>query len=278
VFLAIVLLALLGAVQADAQDDPGEIPLGDVARNLRKKTPPVKPVIDDDNLPQVMEQADRHDDSGSGLRFLMSGNSRGFQVSAPDVTCSLSFSANAKSLLSGQYDQMDLPPTEMAKIEGKAVVEGDALTVPVFNGTQWHLSELAVAFTLVRKPRVAGAPMEGDPFATDPAPLRRDLAVDAFQQVRPEKKPDLTVIYRMRAAALPWSNAVFSAPLHMELAPGEEWHWAIVQAKGYPPETYVSGAKPSLTQPVSHEPVPSAVLLKSSEPANAGPNPAAAGR
>ena len=36
----------------------------------------------------------------------------------------------------------------------------------------------------------------------------------------------------MRTAALPWSNAVFSAPLNVELDPGEEWHWAIVQALG----------------------------------------------
>ena len=245
--LTIVLLASLGAYRATAQDDPDQIPLGDLARNLRKKTPPAKPVIDDDNLPQVMEQADSHHDGGEGLTFLMSGNSRGFQASAPDVTCSLAFTANVKSLLSGQYDQTDLPPGEMAKIEGKAVVEGDALTVPVFNGTPWHLSELAVAFTVVRKARTGVVPVNQDGASSTSAdstlPLTRDMEADAFQQVRPEKRPDVTVIYRMRAAALPWSNAVFSAPLNLELDPGEEWHWAIVQAKGYPPETYVSGIK-----------------------------------
>jgi hypothetical protein len=257
----VVLLVLFLGVRTSAQDDPAEVPLGDVARNLRKKTPPQKPVIDDDNLPQAMQEAEKHDHSGSALRFLMSGTSKGFEVSAPDVTCSLSFSANVKSLLSAQYDQMDLPPAELAKIQGKAVVEGDALTVPVFNATQWHLSELAVAFTVVRKPRSGIGPMD--------APLL-DPDADAFQQVRPEKKPDLTMIYRMRAAALPWSNAVFSAPLTMELAPGEEWHWAIVQAKGYPPETYVSAATPSLTQPASHESLPSTVSMKNVEPETPG--------
>jgi len=245
--LTIVLLAPLGAYRATAQDDPDQIPLGDLARNLRKKTPPDKPVIDDDNLPQVMEQVDSHHDGGAGLTFLMSGNSRGFQVSAPDVTCSLAFTANVKSLLSGQYDQMDLPPGEMAKIEGKAVVEGDALTVPVFNGTPWHLSELAVAFTVVKRARTGVVPWNPDGASATSAdrtlPFTRDMEADAFQQVRPEKRPDVTVIYRMRTAALPWSNAVFSAPLNLELDPGEEWHWAIVQAKGYPPETYVSGSK-----------------------------------
>src|SRR5690349_8663733 len=100
--LLIVLLAPLGAVRATAQDDPDQLPLGDVARNLRKKAPPATPVIDDDNLPQVMQRADSHDETGSGFRFLMSRDNHGFQVSAPDVTCSLAFTANVKSLLSSQ--------------------------------------------------------------------------------------------------------------------------------------------------------------------------------
>ena len=96
----------------------------------------------------------------------------------------------------------------------------------------------------------------------------RELPGDAFEQVRPEKKADMTLIYRMRAAGLPWSNAVFSAPLNLELTPGEEWHWSIVQARGYPPETYISETKPSVTQPTSPESILSAVSLKSSESRN----------
>jgi len=102
-------------------------------------------------------------------------------------------------------------------------------------------------------------------------PIGQELPGDGFEQVRPEKKADLTVIYRMRAAGLPWSNAVFSAPLNLELVPGEEWHWSIVQAKGYPPETYVSSTKPSQTEHTSQESIPSAVSLKSAESQNADP-------
>ena len=270
-----VLLPPLGASRATAQDDPDQMPLGDVARSLRKKAPPAKPVIDDDNLPQVMQQVDSHDDAASRFRFLMSRDSQGFQVSAPDVSCSLAFTANVKALLSSQYDQMDLPPTEMAKIEGKAVVEGDALTVPVFNGTQWHLSELAIVFTVVKKPRTRVVPWNHEGVSSASAdvtpPLAPEIAADAFQQVRPEKRPDVAVIYRMRAAALPWSNAVFSAPLKLELDPGEEWHWAIVQAKGYPPEIYVSketpAAKPATNQALS----PSAGSLSTTSPENVLP-------
>ena len=271
--LLMVLLAPLGAIRATAQDDPDQMPLGDVARSLRKKAPPAKPVIDDDNLPQVMQQVDSHDDAASRFRFLMSRDSQGFQVSAPDVTCSLAFTANVKSLLSSQYDQMDLPPTEMAKIEGKAVVEGDALTVPVFNGTQWHLSELAIAFTVVKKARTGVVPWSHEGVSSASAvvtpPLAPEIGADAFQQVRPEKRPDVAVIYRMRAAALPWSNAVFSAPLKLELDPGEEWHWAIVQAKGYPPETYVGSVRPLVTEPARKELIPSAVSVKAGEAKNA---------
>jgi len=261
VLQVIALLAVFGPLLASAQDDPDEIPLGDVARNLRKKTPPAKPVIDDDNLSQVMREADSHHEFGSGLRFLMSGSQRGFHVEAPDVTCSLAFTANVKSLLSGQYAEMEVPASEMSKIEGKAVVEGDALTIPVFNGTQWHLSELAIAFTVIRTGRGGIGQTGRDLSGIDP--IVQELPGDGFAQVRPEKKADLTVIYRMRAAGLPWSNAVFSAPLNMELAPGEEWHWSIVQARGYPPETYVSQSKPSGTPATGQESIPSAVSLKS---------------
>jgi hypothetical protein len=61
---------------------------------------------------------------------------------------------------------------------------------------------------------------------------------DAETDLRPEKKPDRTVIYRMRAASSPWETTVFSTSLKTQLAADEEWHWAIVQARGYPPQTY----------------------------------------
>jgi len=235
------LLSVLAPMCATAQDDANDAPLGDVARNLRKKSPQVKPVIDDDNLPQVMEKAESEHSAGSALKFLMAGENKGFQVSAPDVTCSLSFSANVKSLLSGQYAQMDLPASEISKLQGQATIEGDALTVPVFNGTDWHVSELAVALTVIRKsePVDLSGLMSSDPQGGG-ALKRQSPESDALQQVRAEKRPDVTVIYRMRTAAPPWERAVFSAPLNLDIAPGEEWHWAIVQAKGYPPEAYAN--------------------------------------
>jgi len=280
VLAATILAAMLSSGCALAQDDPNEIPLGDVARNLRKKTSSTQPVIDDDNLPEAMQKAESRQGFGSSLRFLMGGGDKGFQVSAPDVTCSLSFTANVKSLLSSQYAQMELPTAEVAKLEGQATIEGDALTVPVFNATDWHVSELAIALTVVRKggrASLAGESLNGAHgdattafAATDAKP---PIADDLFLEVRPEKKPDVTVTYRMRAAAAPGERTVFSAPLAaLDVAPADEWHWAIVQAKGYPPQSYAgAGAQtaaraPAALVPASLSTIPQAVPAISTLP------------
>jgi hypothetical protein len=238
VLLAVIaFIAVTSGFQLSAQDDPNDTPLGDVARSLKKKNGATKPVIDDDSLPQAIESVNKNRDFGSSLRFLMAGEAKGFEVAAPDVTCSLSFTANVKSLLSGQYSEMDLPAGNIAKLQAQATIEGDTLTVPVFNGTDWHVSELAVAFTLVRKKGLAGFGISDFIDASDVNQSEVPEA-DPLEQVRAEKRPDLTLIYRMRTAAPPWERAVFSAPLNMEIVSGAEWHWAIVQAKGYPPESY----------------------------------------
>lgn len=246
-------LPILGAMlicgRAWAQDDPNETPLGDVARNLRKKAPPAQPVIDDDNLPEAMQRAESRRGFGSSLRFLMAGESKGFQVSAPDVTCSLSFTANVKSLLSKQYAEMELPAGDLAKLEGQATIEGDALTVPVFNATDWHVSELAIAVTVIRNSRktsLAGESLIGSTMAGEAADAKPSIAEDSLLEIRPEKKPDVTMLYRVRAAAAPGERTVFSAALGFDLDPTDEWHWAIVLAKGYPPQNY-SGTAPQFS-------------------------------
>jgi hypothetical protein len=93
--------------------------------------------------------------------------------------------------------------------------------------------------------------------------------------VRPEKRPDVTMIYRMRAPSPPSETAVFSAPLKMELAADEEWHWAIVQARGYPPQSYAGGAAqsgaahgPAQIQSISDQPTS---VQPTVSPAVAGP-------
>jgi hypothetical protein len=182
---------------------------------------------------------------GSSLRFLMAGEGKGFAVSAPDVTCSLSFTANVKSLLSRQYSERELPAADVAKLEGQATIEGDALTVPVLNATDWHLSELAIAVTVIRKAgkaSSAGEPLNGSTTGGEAVDTKASIAEDSLLEIRPEKKPDVTMLYHVRAAAAPGERTVFSAALGLDLAPTDEWHWAIVQAKGYPPQNYLGTA------------------------------------
>ncbi len=233
----LALTAFLSTVpEARAQDDSNEVPLGDVARNLRKQTTPDENVINNDNLKTVMDQAESKRTSDSVLKFLMSGDAKNFQVSAPDVTCNLAFTVSSKALLSNQYAQMDLPASELPKLTGPASMEGDALTVSIFNGTGWHVSELDVALTVITKNApVATSSSAADSVLNPLPPSQMQPAEPVLNEVRPEKKADMTVIYRMRAAASPFSNTVFSAPLNPGIVTGEEWHWAIVQAKGYPP-------------------------------------------
>jgi hypothetical protein len=244
-----LLLALI-PVGLIAQDDPNDAPLGDVARTLRKKTPPSQDVIDDDNLTKVMEEAESRHTAGSALKFRMAGEGKGFQVAAADVTCSLSFSANTKALLASAYAQMDLPPGEVRKLVGPATIEGDALIVSVYNRTDWHVSEVAVALTIVKKSEDGDASLSKGATLNDGATLLPAVATNsaAESEVRPEKKPDVTVIYRMRAAAPPSATTVFSAPLNLALAPEEEWHWAIVQARGYPPQSYSANLRQTTTE------------------------------
>ncbi len=228
--LSSTLLSVFAPLHALGQDDPNDVPLGDVARNLRKQAP-TRPVIDDDNLIQAMQQAEGRKGFGASLRYLMAGDGLGFRLSAPDVTCNLSFNRNAKSLLSSQYSEMQLPASDVEKLEGRAAIEADALNVSVHNRTDWHVSEIAVAFTVVRK-KAAGD------LANWNSKLEVEDEASSAAELRADRKPDTTVIYRMRAVGVPWSATTFSSRLDQEIASEDEWHWAIVEARGYPPESY----------------------------------------
>jgi hypothetical protein len=228
-FLFGVFSAAMTPARSTAQEDSKEIPLGDIARNLRKKTP-ARPVIDDDNFDEAMQQAQNGRGLGASLRSLMSGDDSSFRVSAPDVTCNLSFSSNVKALLSKQYSEMGLPPADLARLEGHASIEGDALTVSIHNGTDWHVSEIAVALTTVNRG------LEASELSTSGGSTATNTGA--------ERKPDTTAIYRMRAVGVPWSVTTFSSRLGNELASGSEWHWAIVEAKGYPSESYRRSVSP----------------------------------
>ncbi len=231
-----MLLAVVLPVRAQS-DDPNNISLGDLARELRQKkeaakTPaPSPPVIDNDNLTAVMDDVASHRPAHS-LTFSFDGLGKKFQVSSsPDVTCSLSFNGNAAALLTDPYASRDLPPEELAKLDGPATINGDTLEIDVHNGTGWSLKEITVGLTLLRR-------SDANDAYIGPAKLITAAATDlpAAVPALTEKHSDVTVLYHIKGAAAPASTTVFRESLGVPIAADQEWHWAIVEAKGYPPQ------------------------------------------
>jgi hypothetical protein len=223
-------LFVLGLTQyASAQDDGNDTPLGDVARSLRKKPASSEMVIDNDNFSKVVDDAESRHAAGSSLVFSLEPGGKNFNVSSPDVSCSLSFSAKTSSLLADPAMLDELPRSELAKLDGPATLDGDSLQVSVHNGSSWQLREVVIGLTIIRKPDTEAASGYGA--------ARIVPAVDGPYhpiQDSSQKQPDDTILLRVKGAAEPSATAVFRTPLNFALFPDQEWHWAIVRAKGIP--------------------------------------------
>jgi hypothetical protein len=220
--LALTLLGVFLPLYGAAQSDTGETSLGDLARQYRKdKAATEHAVIDNDNLHQVMDEVQTRKLDGK-LMFSIDGEGKKFQVSSPDVTCDLSFSGSATALLSNAYAPQELPEGELAKLDGPATISGDALQVSVHNGTTWDIKEITVGVTILRSSE-ASAARRGSPRLIPAAETTTLLS---------EKQPDSTVLYHIKGSAAPSSTTVFHETLGTTLVEGQEWHWAIVQAKG----------------------------------------------
>ena len=215
-----------------AQEDGNDTPLGDVARNYRKKTEPAEGVIDNDNLPKVVENAEKRRAAGSTMVFSFDSGAKSFHVSSPDVSCSLSFSAKTSSLLSDPISFDELPPEELAKLDGPATIDGDSLQVSVHNGTAWELREVVIGLTILRHPEAGNASSYYGGARMVPAAAGAPHPVQDSSQ----KQPDVTLLLRVKGSAAPSTTALFRTQLNFALFPDQEWHWAIVRAKGVPPQ------------------------------------------
>ena len=258
-----MILALCGVLLCSgawAQSGDAPVPLGDVARSLRKKKEqakqqppqqqssqqpqpevaplPARTVIDNDNFSQVLDQAEALHITHGNFLYSFDQAGRTFQVSSPDVTCSLSFNARAASLLSRPIVQMDLPEEEVRKLDGPAAISDQALQVAVFNGTQWQVEEITVGVTIVRR---------SNPTAGYYGTGKLRLAASETPLLS-EKQADLTTLYHLKATALPSATTLFKASLNVTPAPDQEWHWSIVQARGIPPKPENSALKAPLQQ------------------------------
>jgi hypothetical protein len=223
----LVFLGTMLPVHAAAQADSG-VSLGDLARSLRqsKETPkpPAAPtVIDNDNLSQVIDEVENYRLRGKPL-FSFDGVGRNFQMTSPDGTCSLSFNANNTALLSTPFVAQDLPQSELAKLDGPANIHGDTLEVSVYNASSWNLREITVGLTIVRRP-------DPDTAYYGAAKLVPAVAED---EVPADRFSDITLLLHLKGAGAPFATTVFREKLDANLSPDQEWHWAIMEAKGIP--------------------------------------------
>ncbi|MGD0179862.1 MAG: hypothetical protein ABSC15_08615 [Terriglobales bacterium] len=234
VFLGSVALGMLLPVCAAQSED--EVSLGDLARSLRQSKEPKEPaapsVIDNDNLTQVIDDVE-HFRLGTRPTFTFEGGATHFQMSSPDGTCSLSFNANSTALLSSPYVSQDLPPSELAKLDGPANIHGDTLEVSMYNASSWNVREITVGLTIVRH----------DDTTADDYGAAKLLPAAAEDATPADKRSDVTLLLHLKGSSAPFATTVYREKLDEILDDGQEWHWAIVEAKGIPPATVADGSK-----------------------------------
>ena len=277
-----VLAVALAACSAPAwpQSD-GDAPLGDVARNIRKAKVTTKAAevrVDNDNFSNIMENSEARRMrtlNAPALSLDLGLAPGGTPFSAADVNCSLAFSAHGirltdalgppsakdpaknaardaakdaekdkdKEAKAKEADNSpkDVPASELNKIEGPATIIGDSLQLSVYNGTGWQLEEITIGLTILRHPSQATSiPSTG-----------RLVPASSVQIVA--KRSDTTILYHFKGSAAPNTRQIFAQPLGISLSADQEWHWAIIEAKGTPPkgveakmpETKISDLKPA---------------------------------
>jgi hypothetical protein len=226
------LLAL--PTSALAQDDPNDMPLGDLARSFRKKPVAPEAVIDNDNLSKAVEDAAARHAAGTSPVFSLDPGAKSVHASSPDVTCSLSFTAKTTSPFSDTFMLDDLPRAELAKLDGPASMDGDSLQVSVHNGSAWELREVVIGLTIVRQPPLGETSFLAQARLVPAAGFSNASALQSVPDSS-QKQPDVTMLLHVKGSAAPSATATFRTPLNFALFPDQEWHWAIVRAKGIPP-------------------------------------------
>jgi len=225
-FPVVVILSCLAVAPLFAQTgETQETPLGDVARALRKnKKPPEQAVVDNDNFSKVMDEAESKRAKGS-VKFSFEGSGKDVQVSSPEVTCSLSFNGDGPTASADSSSPLDLPSSEVVKLDGPASINGDTLQIAVYNPTGWKVNEITVGLTILR------------PAASNAANYRAAKLLPAAAVDTPsQKRSDMTVLYHLKGSASPFTTATFKQAIGISLSADQEWHWAIVQARGIPPK------------------------------------------
>lgn len=225
ILLIAVALGLDSGLPACAQSEDRGPSLGDIARALRAKKKAELPVITNENfshLPQLIRQTEQQALAAGLVPPPVAKHSE------PEITCSLAFSAQSPSAPAANASiPQDLPTGVLAKLDGPAVISGDILQISIYNGSNWEVQEITVGITVVKRDNQVAAlavPAQLVPASdAGPAPML--------------KKPDETFLYHLKGSAPPSSTTAFKQALGLKLGPNDEWHWAILQARGLPPAT-----------------------------------------
>lgn len=214
------LLVISCPVALRAQYGTDDVSLGDVARIAREsKSARDQAVIDNDNLSVMMDKAEAERLNGKPV-FSIDPSGKTFRMTSPDGTCSLSFDANATALISTPYIASELPQYELLNLNGSAAIHDGALEITVHNGTGWDVKEIVVAITVLQS-QVSPELMPAKLLAGNLEPA--------------EKLPDTAVLYHLKASAAPDSTTIFRGNLGDGLADIQNWHWALISARGVPP-------------------------------------------
>src|SRR5205823_9076424 len=188
------------------------------------------PVIDNDNLPLVMDKAEAERVNGQPV-FSIEPSGKMFRMSSPDGSCSLSFDPKAAALISTPHTNSSLPFDEVARIDGTASIHDGMIDVQVRNGTDWELKEIVVGITLLN----------------DRTALIRPANLLGSDVLMP-KAPDVTMLYHLKATAQNEDGtALFRGALDQDFGPATDWHWALVGARGIPPAAPGSMGSASLS-------------------------------
>ena len=229
--LVFCLFLVAAAIPLPAQDN--DVSLGDLARSLKKAKPAAdeRPVIDNDNLPVMMDKAEAERLNGKPV-FSIDPAGKTFRMTSPDGTCSLSFDARAAALIKTPYVSSELPPYELAKLDAEAAIHEGVLEVQLHNSTGWEIKEIVVGVTQLNPPAPG---LESARFVT------------AFQ-LGP-KAPDSTSIYHLKVTASAEDKVMFKADVSEELGPGDNWRWALISARGVPPAAPVPAPSQAVAGP-----------------------------
>jgi hypothetical protein len=153
----------------------------------------------------------------------------------------------------------ELPKEELAKLDGPATMDGDSLQLSIHNGSAWDLREVVIGLTIVRTPDTVSASSYDGPARIVPAVATPHAAMDPTQRLQ-----DTTILLRVKGAAAPSTTAMFRTQLNFALFPDQEWHWAIVRAKGVPP---LPPAVTEIAQPAMAQPAVAAPAVQPTAPA-----------